>query len=418
MSGSVGPAVSVIVPTYNRADLLRQTLESLARQRFPSGKLEVVVADDGSSDATGEVARCIADRVPTRYYHQDDRGFRAAGARNGGARLAAAPVLAFVDTGVVVGPDFARAHHALHSAGTVAAQAGTAVCGYMYGYNWDHPVDELGPMLSSHRPEQIVEQLAGQASFRDMRHAELAAAGFDLGGLHAPWALCWSVNLSVHVDDFWAVGGFDEEFIGYGFEDVELGWRLARRGVSFTVSRDGWGIESPHDRDHAANLEPWLRNLRRLLDKHRNPAVELYAVSAAQQVLMPLEMAYQALQHWQALAGDMDVRAELAEAVAGAGNPRLVAAIGCGDAVPANWPEDCALIDFDAELLALAAADRPGATSVQAIGLHTPFADQSFDLVVITSRLAGLWDRYGELLLEEARRIGRHVRVPLIHLTE
>ena len=40
--------ISVIVPTYNRCGMLRQTLESLAGQRFPSDEFEVIVADDGS----------------------------------------------------------------------------------------------------------------------------------------------------------------------------------------------------------------------------------------------------------------------------------------------------------------------------------------------------------------------------------
>jgi len=406
-------SVSVVIPTYNRAELLRRTLESLASQRFPGGGFEVVVADDGSSDATGEVAHCVADRVPTRYYHQDDLGFRAGAARNGGARLASAPVLVFLDTGVVVGPDFVRAHYDAHRAGERSA-----VLGYMYGYNWDHPVPGLDSMLVGHRPERLVERLGGEPSFRDVRHAELAAADFDLRRFHVPWALCWSVNLSVRADDFWAVGGFSEEFTGYGFEDVELGRRLARHGVSFAVSRDAWGIESPHERDHAVNVEPWLRNLQRLLDTHRDPAVELYAVSAAQQVLIPLEMAYQALRDWQPRARGMDVRAELAEAVAGPEHPGRIAVFGCGEAIPADWPEQCALLDFDAELLERAGVDRPGATRVHAIGIHTPFPDRSFDLVVISSRLAGLWDRYGELVVGEARRIGRHVRVPLIHLAE
>jgi GT2 family glycosyltransferase len=410
-------SVSVVIPTYNRAGLLRRTLESLAVQRFPRGGLEVVVADDGSSDATAEVAYCVADRVPTRYHRQDDLGFRAGAARNGGARLASAPLLVFLDTGVVVGPGFVSAHHDAHQSAHRAGDR-SAVLGYMYVYNWDHPVPDLESKLASQRPEQLVERLGREPSFRDMRHAELAAAGFDLRRLRVPWALCWSVNLSVSTDDFWAVGGFDEEFSGYGFEDVELGRRLARHDVSFAVSREAWGIESPHERDHTANAEPWLRNLRRLLDTHREPVVELYAVCAAQQVLTPVETAYRALCDWQRLARGMDVRAELAEAVTGPECQGRIAVVGCGDAIPSHWPRRCALVDFDPELLARAGADRPDATRVHAVGVHTPFPDRSFDLVVISSRLAGLWDRYGELLLGEARRIGRRVRVPLIHLAE
>ncbi|QSB16584.1 glycosyltransferase [Natronosporangium hydrolyticum] len=266
------PAVSVVIPTYNRAELLARTLESLAAQRFPAGMLEVVVADDGSSDATAQVVRTVADRLPARYYRQADRGFRAASARNGGARLASAPVLVFLDTGTLAGPEFARAHYDAHRLGGESAGPGSAVLGYVYGYHPDDPLTGLGELLVSHGPEQVVDRLRDQPSFRDVRHAELAEADFDLGRLTTPWSLCWSVNVSVHADDFWAVGGFDEDFTGYGFEDVEFGYRLARSGVAFTASRDAWGVETPHDRSAASSVS-WLRNLRRLLDKHRCPGV-------------------------------------------------------------------------------------------------------------------------------------------------
>lgn len=51
------PQVSVIIPTYNREAELQATLESLAAQRLPTDAYEVIVADDGSTDSTAEVAR-------------------------------------------------------------------------------------------------------------------------------------------------------------------------------------------------------------------------------------------------------------------------------------------------------------------------------------------------------------------------
>jgi cellulose synthase/poly-beta-1,6-N-acetylglucosamine synthase-like glycosyltransferase len=56
---SIVPApasVSVIIPTYNRRDTLRETLESIARQTYPSDCFEVIIVDDGSTDGTSEIA--------------------------------------------------------------------------------------------------------------------------------------------------------------------------------------------------------------------------------------------------------------------------------------------------------------------------------------------------------------------------
>ena len=60
------PVVSVVIATYNRAELLAQTLNSVLGQRFT--RYEVIVVDDGSTDATAAVVQGYGDRV--RYLYQ------------------------------------------------------------------------------------------------------------------------------------------------------------------------------------------------------------------------------------------------------------------------------------------------------------------------------------------------------------
>ena len=55
----MAPACSVIIPTYDRAELLRRTLDCLVRQDLPAAEFEVLVVDDGSSDHTAEVAAAM-----------------------------------------------------------------------------------------------------------------------------------------------------------------------------------------------------------------------------------------------------------------------------------------------------------------------------------------------------------------------
>ena len=83
---------SVIVPTYNRAELLRVALASIVQQRFSD--YEIIVVDDGSSDGTDEVIETFGDRV--RSITQDNRGPGAA--RNLGASQACGRYLAFLDS--------------------------------------------------------------------------------------------------------------------------------------------------------------------------------------------------------------------------------------------------------------------------------------------------------------------------------
>ena len=86
------PGASVIVPARDAAATIGRTLAGLARQA-PSGSMEVIVVDDGSTDATAAIAGAAAVQ-PTVV---EGRGEGPARARNLGVRAASAPVLAFLD---------------------------------------------------------------------------------------------------------------------------------------------------------------------------------------------------------------------------------------------------------------------------------------------------------------------------------
>jgi hypothetical protein len=105
---------------------------------------------------------------------------------------------------------------------------------------------------------------------------------------------------------------------------------------------------------------------------------------------------------------DLDVRAEVELAVRDVPPTHRVAVLGVGGSVPASLP-DAVLVDFDRDLLDQVARSS-GHETQHALGLRTQLPDQSVDLVVITSRLAGLWWRWDDQILAEAHRIGREVR--------
>ena len=88
------PLLSVVIPTWNRAQLVRDAIRSALGQR--EGEVEVIVDDDASTDATAELlAREFADRIRVlRLDHRRGPG----GARNAGARLARGEFVAFLDS--------------------------------------------------------------------------------------------------------------------------------------------------------------------------------------------------------------------------------------------------------------------------------------------------------------------------------
>lgn len=92
-------AISVVVPTYNRAGLIGETLERILAQSLPAA--EIIVVDDGSTDGTEAVVAAYAPRV--RYHAQKNAG--APVARNTGVFLATAPWVAFCDDDDLWMPD-------------------------------------------------------------------------------------------------------------------------------------------------------------------------------------------------------------------------------------------------------------------------------------------------------------------------
>jgi glycosyltransferase involved in cell wall biosynthesis len=86
-------AFSVIVPTFNRLPSLRNTLDSLFRQDY--SPVEIIVVDDGSTDATPLYLAELASAGAIRHIRQENRG--PAAARNAGAAIARGTIIGFTD---------------------------------------------------------------------------------------------------------------------------------------------------------------------------------------------------------------------------------------------------------------------------------------------------------------------------------
>lgn len=406
----IPPQLSVVVPTYNRAPLLRRTLASLVQQRNPP-PFEVVVADDGSADDSEQVAAEFRDRLTIRYLYQEDKGYRVAKARNMGAATASAPILLFLDGGTLAGPDLLAGHlrsHAEHRPDPGSPACGPAVIGYTYGYRPYDPTPGLAEAFAVLSPQQVYERYLGDPLFRDSRHEELDKLGFDLNGVKMPWLFFWTMNVSVHVGDYAVAGGFDERFSSWGGEDLELGYRLHQRGVPFVSDIRPWAVEIPHERDRPGSIVSNKRNALQILMTHADPAVELFwTLLTRDYVIFPAEDAYRDLLDWMDQVTDLDVQPEVDRGTAGLPAGTRVAIFGSGASVPDHGLRG-ALVDFDSRLLAKVPVDGRFTTH-HGLGLRTSLPDRAFDRVVITSRLSRLWPQWGEAIRAEAARIGASV---------
>ncbi|GAC1413711.1 MAG: glycosyltransferase family 2 protein [Candidatus Velthaea sp.] len=208
--------LSVIIATKDRAALLDGALRSLAAQT-DAPVMEVIVVDNGSTDATkpvaeGHGATYIYEPVPNR-----------GAARNRGIAAATGAIVLFIDDDVIVPPHFVAAHMRAHAAEIF-------------------PRAVSGPIInvsdSAARPAPGVTNYSG--------------------------AFFCTCNVSIRKSALDAVGGFDEEFRLYGWEDTELGVRLRGFDVGrhFAWEAYLWHIKPPADDTLEAALAKTIEKAR------------------------------------------------------------------------------------------------------------------------------------------------------------
>lgn len=245
-------AATVIVPTYDRREMLAETIRSLMASNMAKTDYEVIVVDDGSSDGSLDVVRQFSEHCQIRYVWQQDQGYRAGRVRSLGIELAEGEVCIFLDCGIVASQNFVRAHVEAH------AVPNRVVLGYVWGFNntgdnAERLEAELHDQLEHGDVGAIIEEMRASGTFPDMREAVYQSCGDDMMKLPAPWSIGWSGNISVRRETFGDTIRFDENYRTWGAEDIDLSLTLYEAGCQFVICRDAAGIHLPHPKSHEVN---------------------------------------------------------------------------------------------------------------------------------------------------------------------
>lgn len=209
--------VSLIITTYNREDALELTLQSvLSQTEFPD---EVIVADDGSGEATRKMLEKYQTKMSIPLWHcwHEDKGFRAAAIRNKAIAMAKGEYVIMIDGDMILHPYFIQDHKKI--ARKNAFIQGKRVL--------------LGENLSF----QVIKNQKLHFHFFH------PAVKNKLNMLRMPWLTKWvkgsthplkgvrSCNMAVWRADIISINGFNEEFVGWGREDSELVVRMMNMGI-------------------------------------------------------------------------------------------------------------------------------------------------------------------------------------------
>jgi GT2 family glycosyltransferase len=243
--------LSVVIPTYRRHDALRRTVAALEDQTVSPDRFELIVVDDPNDDDPAAVGAALAspDRpFSVRQLHREVAGVAAA--RNVGWRAATAPLVLFLGDDILASRDLIAEHLAWH---TRQPEPEVAVLGNV---RWADELPRTPLMLWLDDGIQ-----------------------FDYGWLeHKPagWGHFYTANVSIKRMMLERTGGFDQERFPFGYEDTDLGYRLAEAGLRLLYNRSARAehLHQPTLEEWAGRMQSIARAERTWIDLH--PDMEPY----------------------------------------------------------------------------------------------------------------------------------------------
>jgi glycosyltransferase involved in cell wall biosynthesis len=348
--------LSVIMPTYNQVKCLELTLGSLVRQTAGRDEFEVIVVDDASVQDVRAVVRRYEGELPLRYVRQDANRGRSA-ARNLGVAQSRAEWLLLMDADSYAAPDLVERH--LRRPGDPRPEV-------VYGRRVEPSWGTFASLLRAVPDEGDLLPMEGD--HRDLPQAD-GSGVFDVYR-RTGWMFGFTHNLSLPRDLYLRVGGFDEAFVQWGYEDTDFTYRIYRHfgrdNSRFRYDPDAVCYHTPHFRDWYTEWENTKPVLPYLVSKYRHYDVEFFTHPSGDHRRVARTLPFYE-----------DCREFIRD------HPRRVAGdavrkvIGLPDSASSLW------IGFDVDSAASIDHALPfGPDNPHLFGVRTPYDDGSFDYVV------------------------------------
>jgi len=236
--------ISVVIPTFNRSQTLKVVLPHLAQQTLAPEHYEIILSDSNSTDDTPALLEDL--NIPNlRFIRRHNEG--RSGARNYGIMEARGNIILFTDADIIADEHLLEEHLEFHRKFPMSAVVGCEV-----------QVDSLEEY------EKVRKNYLMRRTLHPPSRKKLS------------WLYFLTGNASVPREILLEVGMFDESFTGYGHEDLELGYRLQKRGLTIRYNPSAinyhWhpvGFEEKCQKMHLAG-----RSTVRFYLKHKDPDIK------------------------------------------------------------------------------------------------------------------------------------------------
>ena len=253
--------VSIIICTYNRYDLLLCHLQALCNQTYNHKLMEIIIADDGSSDQTKNIINTQYP-FPIKYVYQKDKGYRLSKIRNEAIKIASHEIVIISDVDMIPVADYVSNHMRWHH-----VCDNCAVIGHR---RYVDPKDIIlrrirnNPNYLYNVPDTIHKRLNISTDWRIERYKQSSM----LKNHREPWLHLCGGNVSLKKSTFIQVGMFDDDFQSWGGEDQEFSYRLYKNGIYMIPDLKATGLHVEHDVDISKHNEN-QQKARRLINQKK-----------------------------------------------------------------------------------------------------------------------------------------------------
>jgi len=229
MSGPAMPSFTVVLPTYNRCEIVAETLRRLIEQDYPADRYEILVVDNSSEETPDMVERLAAASPKALRVLRDSHRLPAV-KRNQALDEATGELILYMNDDLWVVPDFLTEHARTHRAHT----APIAVLGHC----------RQAPQMDRTAFIEFYEPFAYHL-IDDRADDTVGYRFFWTMNISLPTAVMRERNLRFH-----------EDWREIGHEDLELGWRFSRAGYSIYYNPAATGEHfHPHTLQSACRLQ-------------------------------------------------------------------------------------------------------------------------------------------------------------------
>lgn len=227
------PQISVVIATYNRADVLRVTLDKLAKQSLSSKLFEVIVVDDGSSDRTDTMMKSLVGTMPycLKFFRHENRG--PGYTENRGIKIAQSDLILLIADDIWPFPSLLEEHLKIHK---------------------EHPEDYFAVLGKVQQSPQLPSTVI-QNNWDPFLYNRFE------GLKEVESIYFYACNISVK-KKFLLENGMFKERKGAAHEDAELGYRLGQKGLQ--ILYNGHAMADHH---HEETLE---RMCKRAYERGKN----------------------------------------------------------------------------------------------------------------------------------------------------